>query len=88
MRVTTGLPAVVANVTVALRDAADVFACTSNVTLLFPDPVAVSAVNQDTPDSTDTLQAVFDVTVTGMSPAVAAGDQLVGVTVNVGAAPA
>jgi len=60
--VTTGPPVVVVNVTVALRDAAEVLATTSNVTSPFPVPATVSAVNQDTPDSTDTLQVAFDVT--------------------------
>ena len=76
------------NVTVALRDAAEVFACTLNVTSPFPVPLAVAAVNQVAPDCADTLHDVFDVTVTVVSPAAAAGDQVVGVTVSVGAAPA
>ena len=79
---------VVVNVTVALRAIAEVLASTLNVTSLFPDPVDVSAVNQDTSDSTDTLQDVFADTVTDVSPAAAVGDHVVGVTVSAGAAPA
>ena len=79
---------VVVNVTVALRDTTEVFASTLNSTSVLPDPLAVSAVNQDAPDSTDTLQAVFDVTPAGVLPAVAVGFQVVGLTVSVGTTPA
>ena len=78
----------VLNVTVALRDVVEVLASTLNVTSPFPDPLAVSAANQDTPDCTLTFQAVFADTATVVSPAVAAGFQVVGSTVSVGAAPA
>ena len=74
--------------TVALRDAVEVFASTPNETLPFPDPLDTSVVSQDAPDSTDTLQAVFAATATVVSPAVAVGFQVVGLTVSVGAAPA
>jgi len=84
--VTCGLPAVVVNVTVALRELVEVFAAAVNVTEPPPVPVSGATVNQLAPAETLTAQVVFDITDRGLvPPATATSHAVVGEIVKVGA---